>query len=126
MIQYHLFYFVQFQNEYILIRILLFTGLRRGELLGLEWHDINFDTNTIQIRRSSQYLPDRGIYEDGVKNDTSDRVMKISQSAAEDLKTWRALQRKRAFEMGDRWHSSDRLFIRLFTRKYSQTGPLTV
>ena len=97
------------QNK-TMIRILLFTGLRRGELLGLEWHDINFDTNTIQIRRSSQYLPDRGIYEDGVKNDTSDRVMKISQSAAEDLKTWRALQRKRAFEMGDRWHSSDRLF----------------
>ncbi len=97
------------QNK-MMIRLLLFTGLRRGELLGLEWQDINFDNNTVQIRRSSQYLPDRGIYEDGVKNDTSDRVMKISPSAVEDLKIWRVWQREHAFEMGDRWHSSDRLF----------------
>ncbi len=94
----------------MMIRLLLFTGLRRGELLGLEWQDINFDKKTVQIRRSSQYLPDRGIYEDGVKNDTSDRVMKISPSAVEDLKIWRVWQREHAFEMGDRWHSSDRLF----------------
>ncbi len=29
-----------------------FTGLRRGELLGLRWRDIDFDASTIRVRAS--------------------------------------------------------------------------
>ncbi len=36
-----------------LIYILIFTGVRRGEALGIEWHDIDFDRKTITVRRSS-------------------------------------------------------------------------
>lgn len=93
-----------------MIRLLLFTGLRRGELLGLEWKDINFDNKTMQVCRSSQYLPDRGVYEDGVKNGTSDRVIKLSQTAINDLQKYNVWQLEHRLEMGDRWHSSDRLF----------------
>lgn len=35
--------------------LLIFTGMRRGELMGLEWKDIDFDNNLIHIRRASQY-----------------------------------------------------------------------
>ena len=38
------------------IELLLYTGMRRSELCGLEWKDINFETGVIQIRRTSQYL----------------------------------------------------------------------
>ena len=37
---------------YELYYIELATGLRRGELLGLKWEDIDFSTNTIRIKRT--------------------------------------------------------------------------
>ena len=38
------------------LTLLLYTGLRRGELAGLEWSDINLPHQTITIRRTIQYL----------------------------------------------------------------------
>ena len=51
----------------VMIELLMFTGLRRGELLGLEWSDIDFDNKVIQVRRNSLYLPDKGVFEDETK-----------------------------------------------------------
>ena len=40
--------------------ILLTTGIRRGELCGLQWGDIDFEAKTISINRSVSYTPDAG------------------------------------------------------------------
>ncbi len=32
----------------------LSTGLRRGELLGLKWSDINFESRTLEVKRQIQ------------------------------------------------------------------------
>ena len=92
------------------IRFLLFTGLRRGEALGLNWSDIDFDNRTMQVCRSSLYLPDKGIFEDDTKNRTSNRVIKLPLTAINDLKQYRACQRQNRLIMGDRWQESDRIF----------------
>ena len=48
--------FLTYFNEYspvnIIIKLLLFSGMRTGECLGLMWSDIDFEKNTIHIRRS--------------------------------------------------------------------------
>ncbi len=31
----------------------IFSGFRKGELLGLEWKDVDFDNNIINVRRMS-------------------------------------------------------------------------
>lgn len=41
-----------FNPFYYLIKLTLETGLRRGEVLGLHWSDINFETTTITIKRN--------------------------------------------------------------------------
>ena len=92
------------------VRFLLFTGLRRGEALGLNWSDIDFDTAIIQICRSSLYLPDKGIFEDDTKNRTSNRVIKLPQKVLSDLKLYRKYQIQNRLVMGDRWYESDRVF----------------
>ena len=33
----------------------IYSGFRRGELLGLEWKDIDWDNNIIRVRRTSDY-----------------------------------------------------------------------
>ncbi len=93
-----------------MIRLLLFTGLRRGELLGLEWKDVDFDKCTLQICRTSLYLPDKGIFEDETKNVTSNRIIKLSQTAVNDLKAYRAWQIEQRFKVGDNWTQSNRIF----------------
>lgn len=92
------------------IRLLLFTGLRRGEVLGLEWSDVDFDNATLQVCRSSLYLPDKGVFEDETKNRTSNRVIKLPQTAVNDLKLYRKYQMEMRLRVGDRWQETDRIF----------------
>ena len=94
----------------IMIRVLLFTGLRRGELLGLEWQDIDFEKRLLNVRRSSLYLPELGVYEDETKNDSSDRLFKVSQTVIDDLKEYRVWQLEQRLKVGDRWQDTNRLF----------------
>lgn len=44
------------------------TGLRRGELCGLQWADIDFRAGTVTVRRNLQYTPVAGVYETSPKN----------------------------------------------------------
>lgn len=96
------------------IRLLLFTGLRRGEVLGLEWKDINFDNAIMQVQRSSLYLPDMGVFEDETKNRSSNRVIKLPQTAISDLKKYRRYQLEMRLKVGDRWQETDRIFTTEF------------
>lgn len=63
-----------------LIVILLCTGMRRGEVLGLEWQDIDLISNTIDVRRTSQYTSVRGIYTKEPKTKKSIRTFKFDDA----------------------------------------------
>lgn len=79
-------------------------------MLGLEWSDIDFDTCTLTVCRSSLYLPDKGIFEDETKNATSNRVIKLSQTAVADMKAYKVYQLEQRLKMGDRWQNSPKIF----------------
>lgn len=93
-----------------IVKLLLFTGMRRGELCGLEWKDIDFDNAVIFVRRSSLYLSGKGVFEDETKNETSERCMKVSDDVITILRVWRAEQARQRLKMGDQWQDTDRLF----------------
>ena len=48
----------------IVFTLAAFTGLRRGELLGLEWKDIDWDNHLISVKRTSAWTKEKGIYTD--------------------------------------------------------------
>ncbi len=75
-----------------MIMLFLYSGMRRSELCGLEWSDINFENNLISISKASLYLPDRGIYDDTTKNKSSERVIKIPQNMINLLAEYKAAQ----------------------------------
>lgn len=52
----------------ILLRLLIDTGIRRGECCGLQWKDIDFRANTITISGNLCYTPQKGIYLDTPKS----------------------------------------------------------
>lgn len=52
----------------VLMRLLIDTGIRRGECCGLQWKDIDFTSCTITICGNLCYTPQKGVYLDTPKN----------------------------------------------------------
>jgi integrase len=69
--------------------LLLFSGMRRGELLGLSWSDIDFEKKMIHIRRSSQVQKGKGVTEAPTKNKFSVRDVRLSGFVFELLAQYR-------------------------------------
>ena len=90
--------------------MLLYTGLRRGELCGLEWQDVDFDQAVLHVCRSSIYLPGRGVFTDETKTQTSVRSIKVSTDVLTLLRAFRAWQNQHRLQLGDQWHEGGRLF----------------
>jgi len=93
-----------------MIKLFLYTGVRRGELAGLEWGDVNWEKNMITIQRSSQYLPKKGIITKETKTTTSDRTIRLPGAVFDMLKEYQEWQNKQKERIGDTWLESDRLF----------------
>ena len=92
--------------------LIAYSGLRRSEMLGLEWKDVDFKSSIISIRRTSNYTAERGIYTDTTKTKRSQRTLKISQFIMDILKQLREEQDEQALKYGDKWVESDRLFVK--------------
>ncbi len=71
---------------YEIYYIELSTGLRRGELLGLKWEDIDMQQGIIRVRRQVSRI-DGKIVEAPLKTKNSYRAVTISPQAVEVLKT---------------------------------------
>lgn len=68
----------------ISVVIMLETGIRRSELLGLQWKDINFEEKTMHIQRSVVQTVGK-IVIDKPKTKSSDRIIPLSDSLIEYL-----------------------------------------
>ena len=67
-------YSLEFQ---CMVYLFIFTGIRRGELIGLQWGDIDFINNTISIKRNVTYTTLSGISINSPKTRNSIRVIPI-------------------------------------------------
>lgn len=87
----------------------LLSGLRRGELLGLRWSDIDFENETISIVQTSAYVKGKGVFVDTPKNKTSRRPLKLSRSAFILLLEYKEWQDSQRDLCGDQWKDTDEL-----------------
>ena len=95
----------------VAIILTIFTGVRLGELMGLEWQDVDFRNRIISINRSSQYLSDMGIFTKVPKTESSIREIAIPEfiiSLLEEYKLWYEEQKSL---YGELWTNSNRLFV---------------
>ncbi|MEA4895784.1 MAG: site-specific integrase [Oscillospiraceae bacterium] len=90
--------------------LLMYTGCRRAEIVGLSWKNVNFPANVININRTILYSSDKGIYESTTKTPESNRSLKLPSEAIELLNMQRELQLERKKALGDRWKNSDYVF----------------
>ncbi len=100
--------------EYVtMFMIYIYLGLRRGEVMGLEWKDIDFENSVCSIVRTSQYRnKNTGVYTSTPKTKSSLRSLKMPDELVKQLKCYKADQDKRKKACGDQWQETDRLFTR--------------
>jgi integrase len=73
-------------REYALYACAASLGIREGELLALEWSDIDWTNKTITINKQVQYLPGKGITVKKPKTKTSIRTLPLPDVSLTALK----------------------------------------
>ncbi|MGB9866589.1 MAG: tyrosine-type recombinase/integrase [Bacillota bacterium] len=88
------------------VAIALGTGLRRGEVLGLKWQDVDLEAHCIHILQTVQRLPGEGIVTLPTKTNKSRRTVIISPGLVDILRAWRKQQLQERLAAGPLWRDT--------------------
>jgi integrase len=97
-------------RHHALIELALRTGLRRGELLGLRWTDLNLDAATLDVRQTVQRDRTGRLVILPTKSTSSDRRLVIPRDTVATLKAHRARQDRDRVAAGDAWRDTGLVF----------------
>ena len=94
-----------------LVHLLIVTGCRRGEILGLKWEKVDLDAGKARIDTTLLYAKDRGLYESSTKTGNV-RTVGLPRETVQLLREWRRECIALQLANGDRWHNTGYVFIR--------------
>jgi integrase len=86
------------------------TGMRRGELLGLSWSDVDFKTGKIKIHRTRIRAGNQTIF-DTPKSKKSRRTIEIDTFTLKKLQAWKIYQAKERLMLGGTWSDTEDLVV---------------
>ena len=95
----------------LFFNLLAYSGMRRGEALGLEYSDIDFAKSVLSISRTSNYRKGFGVYTDTPKTKAGYRSIAVIPKIIALINQLHADQLQQATKCGDLWVQSDRLFV---------------
>jgi integrase len=85
-------------QAYILFYLLIYTGMRKGELLALEWKDVDLKQRRIRIHQTLFFKDGKEIFQK-VKT-YQERTISIDEQTAKMLRKWRIQQRELLLKAG--------------------------
>ncbi len=102
-------FLAQCKEEWHLMTFMLaiYTGMRRGEILGLKWSDIDFTKKVIHVNRSLAYLPGKGYMLSTLKTKNAKRLIPISNHLASALLSQRNQQLEWKKRLGSLYEDHD-------------------
>lgn len=96
-----------------LFRLVLLRGLRRGEVTGLMWSDVDLDAGVLHVRRSLAYAgPARGTRVGKPKTRSSLRAVSLTPGDVTALREHRRRQVAERLAAGETWRDEDWVFAR--------------
>lgn len=91
-------------------KLALYGGFRAGEILGLQWDDIDFRLNIVQIKRTAHYSKALGHYCTTPKTKSSNRILKLPEHVLDTLQKLQVEQRNLYEFGGVLWNEETRIF----------------
>ena len=93
----------------LITHLMIVTGCRRGEIMGLQWEKVDFDHNRVKIDKSLVTSKSKGIYLGNTK--TSDvRWLNLPKETMDLLRQHKRDQLRLQLANGDRWINSGFVF----------------
>lgn len=93
-----------------LFELALHTGLRKGELLGLRWEDLDLDAGTAAVRRTLQRTAAGGLITLPTKTRASERRIALPTRCLHSLKLHREQQQREREAADTAWQHSGHVF----------------
>ena len=98
-------------NHQLMVSLGLSGGLRREEIFGLCWQDVNFAESNIFIRQASVYVPGE-IVTKTPKNAGSVRKVSLPKSSIDLLVLQQKEQAEKKLKLDNKWVDSGRIFTK--------------
>ena len=92
------------------VHLLLVSGCRRGELLGLKWDRVDWERGAVRIDCALLYARDRGVYEGTPKTRDSVRTILLPPETMALLAEYRSWLEEQRRELGARWTDTPYVF----------------
>ena len=86
--------------------VTIFSGVRREELLGLQWKDVDFIDHKIDICKAVQYTKEDGIFVKTPKSSAGYREIYLPESCMRLLRELKRVQNKEILKQGSNWKGS--------------------
>jgi integrase len=93
-----------------LFAVALSLGLRRGEVLGLCWQDVDFDSKTLYVNVALQDIEGELVLTD-LKTASSKRSLPIPETLLLKLKAHRSRQLEEKLKRGSLWQNNELVFV---------------
>lgn len=106
----------------VLFILAIYGGLRKGELLALEWSDIDFQGDTVSISKSVSVVAGQQITK-APKTKSSRRVVSIPHFLTQRLKALKTTRTRYRLELGDYWKGANWVFIQDNGKQMSYSTP---
>jgi integrase len=106
------------------IKIAVATGMRRGEMLGLEWPNVDLENSKISIIKALKRTS-KGIELSATKTSSSRRSIAITEDTVKVLKRIKSEQAKRKLKMGENYNTEFNLVFCEKNGRYCNPNSVT-
>ncbi|WP_374187291.1 tyrosine-type recombinase/integrase [Priestia aryabhattai] len=94
----------------VIIKIAITTGLRRGELLGLEWKYVDLEKGTLQVKQALSYVNRKHIIREP-KTKNSIRTVTLPEALVDELKKYKSAWNRKRLKASDLWEGGQYQFL---------------
>jgi Phage integrase family len=95
---------IEGERLYALFALAAYCGLRRGEILGLTWAEVDLDGGIAYVRETGEG--------DSPKSEAGTRAVPLPMEAVRPLRAWRKRQAAEQLAWGPDWPDTNRVFTR--------------